>query len=221
MDAAGYKSTARLEVARQRLIEQLRREISDERVLRAMAKVPREAFLPANSRHLAYEDRPLPIGEDQTISQPFIVALMTQALELVGTEKVLELGTGSGYQAAILAEMAREVISIERIPKLAQRAKRILKSLGCTNVQIHLAEENLGWRAEAPYDAIIVTAAAPRVPQELINQLAVNGRMVMPVGSRWDQDLLQIRRQEKGMDITTLTPCRFVPLIGEEAWGEE
>ena len=221
MDVASYKSHPKLEAARQRLIEQLRREISDEGVLRAMAKVPREVFLPVTNRHLAYEDHPLPIGEDQTISQPFIVALMTQALELTGTEKVLELGAGSGYQAAILAELAREVITVERIRKLAQRAKRTLESLSYTNVQVHLAEESLGWRAETPYDAIMVTAAAPRIPQELINQLAVNGRMVIPVGSRWDQDLLQVRRQEKGISITNLTPCRFVPLIGEEAWGEE
>ena len=221
MGETSHRSTAKLVAAREKLIEQLCREISDERVLRAMAKVPREAFVPGNSRHLAYEDRPLPIGEGQTISQPFIVALMTQALELVGTEKVLELGAGSGYQAAILAEMAREVITVERIPKLAQRAKRTLEKLGYTNVQVHLAGKILGWRAEAPYDAIMVTAAAPRIPKELIRQLAVNGRLVIPVGSRWEQDLLQVRKQEKGMSITNLTPCRFVPLIGEEAWSEE
>jgi protein-L-isoaspartate(D-aspartate) O-methyltransferase len=190
-------------------------------VLRAIAKVPREAFIPGNSRHLAYEDRPLPIAEGQTISQPFIVALMTQALELVGTEKVLELGTGSGYQTAILAEMAREVITVERFPNLAERAKQVLGKLGYANVQVHLAEKNLGWRAEAPYDAIMVTAAAPRIPKELVSQLAVNGRMVIPVGSRWDQDLLQVRKQERGMAITNLTTCRFVPLIGEEGWSEE
>jgi protein-L-isoaspartate(D-aspartate) O-methyltransferase len=221
MDEANHGSNAKLEAAREKLIEHLRREISDERVLCAIAKVPREAFLPGNSRYLAYEDRPLPIGEGQTISQPFIVALMTQALELVGTEKVLELGTGSGYQATILAELAREVITVERFPALAQRARRTLEKLGYTNVQIHLAEKTLGWRAEAPYDAILVTAGAPRIPRELVNQLAPSGRMVIPVGSRWEQDLLQVRKQEKGMAISNLTPCRFVPLIGEEAWGEE
>jgi protein-L-isoaspartate(D-aspartate) O-methyltransferase len=221
MDAASHGSNARLEAARERLLEQLRLEISDEGVLRAIAKVPREAFIPGNSRHLAYEDRPLPIAEGQTISQPFIVALMTQALELVGTEKVLELGTGSGYQTAILAEMAREVITVERFPNLAERAKQVLGKLGYANVQVHLAEKNLGWRAEAPYDAIMVTAAAPRIPKELVSQLAVNGRMVIPVGSRWDQDLLQVRKQERGMAITNLTTCRFVPLIGEEGWSEE
>ncbi len=221
MDAASHGSNARLEAARERLLEQLRLEISDEGVLRAIAKVPREAFIPGNSRHLAYEDRPLPIAEGQTISQPFIVALMTQALELVGTEKVLELGTGSGYQTAILAEMAREVITVERFPNLAERAKQVLGKLGYANVQVHLAEKNLGWRAEAPYDAIMVTAAAPRIPKELVSQLAVNGRMVISVGSRWDQDLLQVRKQERGMAITNLTTCRFVPLIGEEGWSEE
>jgi len=220
MDTESHRD-ARLEAARGRLIEQLRREISDERVPRAMAKIPREVFVPDGMCHLAYEDRPLPIGEGQTISQPFIVALMTQTLELIGTEKVLELGTGSGYQAAILAEMAREVITVERFPKMAQRAERTLNNLGYTNVRVHLAEKALGWRAEAPYDAIIVTAAAPRIPQELVNQLAVGGRMVIPVGSRWDQDLLQVRKKKKGLTITNLTPCRFVPLIGEEAWNEE
>jgi len=210
-----------LEKDRERLIEHLRREIRDERVLDAMARVPRELFVPRSSRHLAYEDRPLPIGEGQTISQPFIVALMTQALELVGTEKVLELGTGSGYQAAILAELAREVITVERLPRLALSARRTLSKLGYTNVKVHLARRNLGWPAEAPYDAIVVTAGAPRIPKELIDQLVVGGRLVIPVGSRWEQDLLQIIKHEQGMTINNLTPCRFVPLIGEEAWDEE
>lgn len=210
-----------LKKEREKLIENLRREISDERVLSAMARVRRELFVPGSSRLLAYEDRPLPIGEGQTISQPFIVALMTQALELVGTEKVLELGTGSGYQAAILAELAREVITVERLHKLAQSARRTLKKLGYTNVKVELAIRTLGWRAEAPYDAIMVTAAAPRIPKELIDQLIVGGRLVIPVGSRWEQDLLQVTKQKKGMTIKNLTPCRFVPLIGEEAWSDE
>ncbi len=210
-----------LKAARERLIGELRREISDERVLRVMAKIPREAFVPRASRHLAYEDRPLPIGVGQTISQPFIIALMTQTLELVGTEKVLELGTGSGYQAAILAELARQVITTERIPKLTQSAKRTLEKLGYTNIQVYLAEKTLGWQAEAPYDAIMVTAAAPRVPLELLDQLTVGGRMVIPVGSRWEQDLLYVLRQKEGFTAKNLTPCRFVPLVGEGAWGEE
>lgn len=210
-----------LERERDKLIEHLREEISDDRVLNVMTRVPRELFVPSSSRHLAYEDRPLPIGEGQTISQPFIIALMTQALELLGNEKVLELGTGSGYQAAILAQMARQVITVERLPSLANTARRTLKKLGYMNVQVHLAERTLGWRAEAPYDAIMVTAAAPRIPQELLDQLAVGGRLVIPVGSRWEQDLLQVTKQKEGFTVKNLTPCRFVPLIGEEAWDEE
>lgn len=210
-----------LEREREKLIEHLRQEISDERVLNVMARVPRELFVPSSSRHLAYEDRPLPIGEGQTISQPFIIALMTQALELLGSEKVLELGTGSGYQAAILAEIARQVITVERLPSLANTARRTLKKLGYINVQVHLAERTLGWRAEAPYDAIMVTAAAPSIPQELLDQLVVGGRLVIPVGSRWEQDLLQVTKQKEGFTVKNLTPCRFVPLIGEEAWNEE
>lgn len=210
-----------LEREREKLIEHLRQEISDERVLNVMARVPRELFVPSSSRHLAYEDRPLPIGEGQTISQPFIIALMTQALELLGSEKVLELGTGSGYQAAILAEIARQVITVERLPSLANTARRTLKKLGYINVQVHLAERTLGRRAEAPYDAIMVTAAAPRIPQELLDQLAVGGRLVIPVGSRWEQDLLQVTKQKEEFTVKNLTPCRFVPLIGEGAWNEE
>ena len=216
-----HRSIVNLEREREKLIEHLREEISDERVLNVMARVPRELFVPSSSRHLAYEDRPLPIGEGQTISQPFIIALMTQALELLGNEKVLELGTGSGYQAAILAEMARQVITVERLPSLANTARRTLNKLGYINIQVHLAERTLGWRAEAPYDAIMVTAAAPRIPQELLDQLAVGGRLVIPVGSRWEQDLLQVTKQEEGFTAKNLTPCRFVPLIGEEAWNEE
>jgi len=216
-----HRSIVNLEREREKLIEHLRQEISDERVLNVMARVPRELFVPSSSRHLAYEDRPLPIGEGQTISQPFIIALMTQALELLGNEKVLELGTGSGYQAAILAEMARQVITVERLPSLANTARRTLKKLGYINVQVHLAERTLGWRAEAPYDAIMVTAAAPRIPQELLDQLAVGGHLVIPVGSRWEQDLLQVTKQKEGFTVKNLTPCRFVPLIGEEAWDEE
>jgi len=208
-----------LEKDREILIEHLRHEISDERVLDAIARVRRELFVPRSSRHLAYEDRPLPIGEGQTISQPFIVALMTQALELVGIEKVLELGTGSGYQAAILAELASEVITVERLPRLALSARRTLRRLGYTNVKVHLARRTLGWRDEVPYDAIVVTAAAPRIPKELMDQLVIGGRLVIPVGSRWEQDLLQVVKRKEGMIINNLTPCRFVPLIGEEAWN--
>jgi protein-L-isoaspartate(D-aspartate) O-methyltransferase len=206
---------------RERLIEHLRREIDDERVLCAMSRVHRELFVPSLSRRFAYEDRPLPIGEDQTISQPFIVALMTQSLVLTGTEKVLELGTGSGYQAAILAELASQVITVERVKKLAQTAQHTLNTLGYDNIEVHLATRTLGWPAGAPYDAIMVTAAAPRIPQGLVDQLIMGGRLVIPVGSRWEQDLLQVIRRGEGMTVKNLTHCRFVPLIGEEAWSEE
>ena len=217
----GWSPGVNLEEERRKLVRQLRREITDQRVLEVMERLPRELFIPLASRAFAYDDRPLPIGDGQTISQPFIVALMTQALGLVGTEKVLEVGTGSGYQAAILAQMAREVVSVERFPDLAATAERTLADMGYTNVQVHLAEGTLGWRAGAPYDAILVTAAAPSVPRELVAQLAVGGRMVIPVGSRWEQDLLKVTKQADGLKIQTLTACRFVPLVGEEAWSEE
>ncbi len=209
------------EAARARLIEHLRTEIKDERVSAAIARIPRECFVPPEERHLAYEDRPLPIGLDQTISQPLIVALMTEALELTGSEKVLEIGTGSGYQAAILAELARLVITVERLPALVETAKKVLDSLGYTNIIIHLAKETLGWPEEAPYDAIIATAGAPRVPPELIAQLAIGGRLVIPVGPRYVQDLYKITRRRRKKMIKDLGGCRFVSLIGKGAWEEE
>ncbi len=207
--------------ARARLIEHLRTEIKDERVLVAMARIPRERFVPPEERQLAYEDRPLPIGLDQTISQPFIVALMTQELGLTGGEKVLEIGAGSGYQAAILAELARTVITVERLPTLAETARKVLNSLGYTNITVHLAKETLGWPEEAPYDAIIASAAAPRVPPDLLAQLAIGGRIVIPVGSRYVQELYKITRRRKKNTIQNLGGCRFVSLIGKGAWEEE
>jgi len=207
--------------ARAKLIEHLRSEIKDERVLAAMLRIPRERFVPPEERHLAYEDGPLPIGLDQTISQPFIVALMTQALELTGNERVLEIGTGSGYQAAILAELARLVITVERLPALAEAAKKVLDSLGYTNIIVHLAGETLGWPDEAPYDAIIATAGAPRVPPDLLAQLAIGGRMVIPVGSRYMQELYKITRKRKRNTVEDLGGCRFVSLIGKGAWEKE
>ncbi|MFC1957719.1 protein-L-isoaspartate(D-aspartate) O-methyltransferase [Chloroflexota bacterium] len=208
-------------VARARLIEYLSGEIEDKRVLAAMARVPRQCFVPAEGRHLAYEDKPLPIGLEQTISQPFIVALMTQALELSGNEKVLEVGTGRGYQAAILAELSRLVITVERLPALAETAKKVLDSLGYTNIVVHVAKETLGWPEEAPYDAIIATAGTPRVPSDLLAQLAIGGRMVIPVGSRYVQELYKITRQRKKNTVQDLGGCRFVSLVGKGAWDEE
>ena len=206
---------------RAELIEHLSTEIRDKRVLEAMARIPREQFVPPEERRLAYEDSPLPIGFDQTISQPFIIAIMTEALELTGDEKVLELGTGSGYQTAILAELARKVITTERQPPLAEAAEEILDRLGYTNVEVHLAEETLGWQREAPYNAIIVTAGAPRVPDDLLAQLAIGGRLVIPVGSRYLQELYKVTRHKKKNVIQDLGGCRFVSLIGKDAWEEE
>ena len=209
------------DAARAELIDHLSTEIKDRRVLEAMRSIPRELFVPRESRRLAYEDRPLPIGYDQTISQPFIIALMTEALELKGNEKVLEVGCGSGYQAAILAKLARHVVTIERLKPLAEAARKALDSLGLTNVEVHVAEETLGWQREAPYDAIMVTAAAPHVPPDLLAQLKMGGRMVIPVGSRYLQELYKITRGRKGNKIENLGGCRFVSLIGKGAWEEE
>jgi len=206
---------------RARLIEHLSTEIKDQRVLDAMSRIPRELFVPPENRHLAYEDIPLPIGLEQTISQPFIIALMTQALELGGSEKVLEIGTGSGYQTAILAELARSIVSVERLPELAERARKMLESLGYRNVEIHVSKDGLGWRESAPYQAVMVTAGAPSVPDELMAQLAMGGRMVIPVGTRYLQELYKITRQSKKNVIENLGGCRFVSLIGKGAWEEE
>jgi protein-L-isoaspartate(D-aspartate) O-methyltransferase len=209
------------EVARSELIDQLSTEIKDKRVLAAMRSIPREHFVPRESRHLAYQDRPLPIGYDQTISQPLIIALMTEALELKGGEKVLEVGTGSGYQAAILARLARLVITTERVAALADRAKRLLDEMGFNNVEVHRAEGTLGWQRGAPYDAIMVTAAAPKVPPVLLSQLKTGGRMVVPVGSRHIQELCKVTKGAKKTTIHNLGGCRFVSLIGRDAWEEE
>jgi protein-L-isoaspartate(D-aspartate) O-methyltransferase len=208
-----------LKKARANLIKSLSQEIGDKRVVKAMECVPREAFVPHEYYYAAYEDRPLGIGFGQTISQPYIVALMIQALELKGDEKVLELGTGSGYEAAILAELAKQVVTVELIPELANSAKRVLEKLGYSNVKVHIAEKALGWLEEAPYDAIIVSAGAPSIPQVLLGQLKLDGRMVIPVGSRWQQELIKVTRRLEGNEIENLGACYFVPLIGEDAWG--
>jgi protein-L-isoaspartate(D-aspartate) O-methyltransferase len=206
------------EAARTRLLEHLSTEIKDKRVLAAMSRIPRELFVPSENRYEAYEDKPLPIGRDQTISQPYIIAYMTEALELAGDEKVLELGTGSGYQTAILAELSRWVITVERIPELADSAREVLNKLGYKNIEIHPAGETLGWPPGAPYDAIMVTAGAPAVPDELLAQLDGGGRMVIPVGSRYLQELCKIVKREDKNKIVNLGGCRFVSLIGKGAW---
>jgi len=207
--------------ARAELVEFLRREIKDERVLSAIGRVPRELFVSSAYQQAAYDDRALPIELGQTISQPLIVAMMTEALELSGKEKVLEIGTGSGYQAAILAELAQWVVTVERHSKLAEKAKSVLDKLGYTNIEVHLAERTLGWHHKAPYEAIIVAAGAPRVPQELLSQLADGGRLVIPVGSRHDQELLRVTKLNDKTITRNLGPCRWVPLIGDEAWSSE
>ena len=205
---------------RAELIKHLSTEIRDKRVLDAMARIPRECFVPPEEQPLAYEDRPLPIGFDQTISQPLIIAMMTEALELTSDDKVLELGTGSGYQAAILAELARQVVTTERVPPLAKGAKEILDRLGYTNIEVHLAEETLGWKRGAPYNAIIVTAGAPKVPDALLEQLAIGGRLIIPVGSRYVQELYKVTKHKKRNVVQNLGGCRFVSLIGKDAWEE-
>ena len=209
-----------LQRAKENLIRSLEREIIDDRVVQAMRQVPREAFVPLEYYYEAYDDRPLPIGLGQTISQPFIVAVMVQALELQGDEKVLELGTGSGYEAAILAKLVKEVVTVEVIPELAESAKNVLDRLGYSNINVHIAGKILGWPEEAPYEAIIVSAGAPCVPQVLLDQLAWRGRMVIPVGSRWQQELVKITKYWKRNEVKHLGGCYFVPLIGEDAWKE-
>jgi len=197
------------------------RGISDDRVLKAMEKIPRHLFVDEGLQDQAYADNPLPIGDRQTISQPYIVALMTEALELKGNEKILEIGTGSGYQAAILAEISERVFSIERIGSLADKARKVLESLNYYNVLIRVGDGTYGWREESPFDAIIVTAGAPDVPGTLLEQLAIGGRLVVPTGDRYTQKLLKLTRTSENLDNTEtkdLGGCRFVNLIGEYGW---
>ena len=210
-----------LEEARAELLRGLRGEIWDRRVLQAMERVPRELFVEPGDQHLAYANIPLPIAHGQTISQPYIVALMTQALFLRGKEKVLEIGTGTGYQTAILAELSRQVVSVERFETLAERARQRLKLLGYANVEVHVGNGTLGWPQDAPYQAIIVTAGAPRVPQELLDQMDDGGRLVIPVGSRFDQELLLLVRRGDELERHNLGACRFVPLTGQAGWSDQ
>jgi len=211
-----------LNKARERMVREqlIPRGITDPKVLGAMRRVPRHLFIDEALWGEAYNDYPVPIGKKQTISQPYIVALMTQALKLTGTEKVLEIGTGSGYQTAVLAEIANKVYSIERIRSLSQKARRILDQLKYFNVVLKVDDGTQGWPEEAPFEAIIVTAAAPFVPTPLLDQLAVNGRLVIPVGDRFSQDLLRVTKTEEGLKEENLGGVRFVSLIGEHGWKE-
>lgn len=197
-----------------------RRGIHDQAVLKAMREVPREAFVNKGMQALAYEDRPLPIDEGQTISQPYIVAYMTEALELKNSDRVLEIGTGSGYAAAVLSRIAGTVYSVERLEALASSARQRLEMLGYTNIHIHVGDGTLGWLEHAPYDAIVVTAGAPKVPKPLLEQLVLYGRLVVPVGSSLEvQDLVRVRRvSEFDFRSEILCGVRFVPLIGAEGW---
>jgi protein-L-isoaspartate(D-aspartate) O-methyltransferase len=194
------------------------RGIRDPRVLDAMLRMPRQEFVEEPYRSEAYDDHPLPIGEDQTISQPFIIAISLQALELDGTESVLEIGTGSGYQTALLALLAREVYSIERHPSLAENAATTLTRLGLGNVTIEVGDGSRGWPEHAPYDAILVAAAAPKLPESLVQQLAEGGRMVIPVGPQHSQVLQRVRKSQGKAVIEPMEGCRFVPLIGAEGY---
>jgi len=197
------------------------RGIVDERVLEAMCRVPRELFVPENLREHAYQDGALPIGRGQTISQPFIVATICQLLELKGGERVLDVGTGSGYQAAVLAELAREVVTIERIPQLAGQARAALAAAGHVHVDVIVGDGSLGAPDHAPFDAIAVAAAAPHVPEALYAQLGAGGRLVVPRGTRWGQNLVQVVRTPRGPVERAAVPCRFVPLLGVEGFGDE
>ncbi|MCK4503604.1 MAG: protein-L-isoaspartate(D-aspartate) O-methyltransferase [Desulfuromonadales bacterium] len=208
-------------IARRRMVEQqiVARGITDQRVLDAMLTVPRHLFVEAGLQSHAYSDGSLPIGEKQTISQPYIVAFMTAALGLQGTERVLEIGTGSGYQTAILAKLAKRVYSIERIGAFVGRARKVLDQLQLSNINIKIADGTMGWRQQSPFAAILVAAGSPDVPAEYLDQLEVGGTLIMPVGDKEQQNLLRIVHQSDGsFKREQLLGCRFVPLIGEQGW---
>jgi len=204
-------------MVREHLME---RGITDRRVLGAMAKIPRHLFVESAFANRAYDDEPLPIGERQTISQPFMVALMSQALELTGGERVLEIGTGSAYQTAVLAELCLNVFSVEKLCSLAVKARVILDELNYYNVALHVGDGTLGWPDHAPYDAIIVTAASPDIPRPLVEQLSLRGRLVLPVGTEDAQTLKRFRRRLSGLQEEGLGDCRFVKLLGRYGWPD-
>jgi protein-L-isoaspartate(D-aspartate) O-methyltransferase len=218
MDSAEEYVSERLRMVREQIAG---RGIRDPRVLEAMQHVPRHCFVPPEYRDLAYTDGPLPIGENQTISQPYIVGLMSELLRLQGDEIVLEVGAGSGYQAAILACLAKQVHTVERHTDLAERASKLLKALGYDNVAVHIGDGSKGLAEHAPYAGIIVTACAPRVPQPLLGQLVCGGRLVIPVGGRLGQTLEVWTRLEHGYDCEQVLPVAFVPLRGEFGWQDE
>ncbi len=209
---------ARLKMVEEQIIS---RGIKDAKLIAAMKKIPRHLFVEEALQNQAYSDHPLPIGEKQTISQPYMVALMTEALLLTGKERVLEVGTGSGYQTAIVAELSEKVCSVERIRPLAIRARKLLYELGYFNVEIKIFDGTFGWMQESPFDAILVTAGSPDIPQPLIDQLAVGGRLVIPVGDAFVQDLFRVTKTEEGVKKEDLGGCRFVKLIGKYGWENE
>jgi protein-L-isoaspartate(D-aspartate) O-methyltransferase len=208
------------DLLRQRMVSEqvVRRGISDPRVIRALQAMPRHRFVEEALAGRAYGDHPLPIGEGQTISQPYMVALMSEALALTGTERVLEIGTGSGYQTAILSALCDKVFSVERLKGLADRAVRILDSLGCYNVLVRVGDGSVGWREEAPFDAILVTAGAPAIPEALLAQVQIGGRVVLPVGDAGGQMLRKGIRESGGMQWQDLGGCVFVKLVGQQGW---
>jgi protein-L-isoaspartate(D-aspartate) O-methyltransferase len=207
---------------RSKLVEVLRRKgVRDLAVLRAVRMVPRHLFVPESVRHRAYDDAALPIGSGQTISQPFVQARYLELIGLTGKEKVLEIGTGSGYQTALLALLASMVFSVERVPQLAQSARASLASAGVRNVTVLVGDGTLGWRPFAPYDAILVSAASPEVPAPLVEQLAIGGRMVIPLGGKEAQTLTLVERREDGVRTSTVADVRFVPLVGEFGFRDE
>lgn len=209
------------EIGRERMLALLRREIRDQRVIDAMAVVPRECFVPAAEAGSAYDDRALPIAGGQTISQPLMVALMLEALQLQRSDVALEVGTGSGYAAAVMSLMTQRVVTVERVAELTGAARATLASLGYGNVEVHQAGDALGWPSGAPYDAILVSAGAPHVPRALLDQLAGGGRLVVPIGDRRAQDLVRAVQTSHGVTLERLGACAFVPLIGADAWGDD